>query len=199
MSASKDLIAIRDRFKALSADINWITGGEGTECDGEELRKDTYELARTVQQAIDDRKEKQFGVSKDDPELVKFLDGVIGTVEADSYAQHSLWQDYAVEGEKFGAPGRIRYSWVQGTGCGRQCGIIDMSPVMVSLNINIVDGNPILFYYGMSRVVDHEMIRKWLKANLPKTAFRADGYINNTDATNFCNILHSARRAKVVA
>jgi hypothetical protein len=193
-----DLTSIRDRFKALWADIHWLAGSRPPEATGKDVNdalKSVRELADDVQKAIDKRTTQGFGKAKDDPELVKLMTGVVGTVEADSHAQHSLWADYAIDGEKYGAPGRTRYSWEQGrSGLGRQVGSIDGHPVMISLLTNTVNGHKLLFYYGMSRVVDHEMIRDWLKANLPETALRGDGYIENTDATNFCNIIFANDR-----
>jgi hypothetical protein len=193
--APADLTSIRDRFKALFADVHLALDGQMSIPEGIEVRDAMMVLAKDVQRSIDKRTTQGFGKATDDPELVKLLDGVVGTVEADSHAQHALWADYAIEGEKYGAPGRKRYSWEQHNfGLGRQVGSIDGHPVMISLLTNTVNGHKLLFYYGMSRVVDHEMIRDWLKANLPETALRGDGYIENTDATNFCNIIFANDR-----
>jgi hypothetical protein len=121
-----------------------------------------------------------------DEEMRKFLEGVIGCVEADGYAQHMLWHQYHHK-PHFDQP---PMTWEQGrSGLCEIVGYVADMPVNVSLYVNVVDGHRILFYDAVSRVVDHEMVREWLDKVLPDSARRPDGYINNTDATNFSNIL----------
>ena len=63
-----------------------------------------------------------------------------------------------------------------------------------------VGGHKILFVDPTSRVVDHEMIRAWLQANAPVTAFHGCDPrkgLNIVDAGNFHNVL--PRTSSVVA
>lgn len=126
-----------------------------------------------------------------DEHLIEFLDGVIGCVEANSFESHQLWSNFHYHAEKLGY---TKLSWVQGMqGTSRVVGTVQVAgedmPVNVSLNINTINGHKILFYDACSRCVDHDMVRKWLDTVLPDSAHRADGYINNTDANNFHNVL----------
>ncbi len=132
---------------------------------------------------------------KDSPEIVEFLRGVIGTCEATRNEHHMLWQLHHHDAEKFDY---TKLSWKSGLGgylitVGSTFG----EPVCISINADIVDGHKILFYHATSNIVDHTMIRSWLDAVMPKTAFRKDGYLNNTDATNFTNILPMKERVSV--
>lgn len=113
-----------------------------------------------------------------DEEMINFLDGVVGVVEADSFARHVLWKENR-DREK----PRL---WDQNlSGFGQTVGFVKKMPVCISLLTATVDGRKVLFVHPTSVVVDHRMIDKWLKKSLPETAFRSDEYINRTDATNF--------------
>jgi hypothetical protein len=116
-----------------------------------------------------------------DGEMAKFLSGVVGVVEADSYAQHMLW-----------AENRRREKPLKWTGNSRglmeTIGNLGGMPVCVSLFTAEIDGHKLLFIDATSQVVDHRMIDGWLKKTMPPSAFRKDGYINRTDATNFHNV-----------
>lgn len=114
----------------------------------------------------------------DPQEMTDFLDGVVGAVEANSYEKYMLW--YENQQSKY------RKTWVSNNmGLMEIVGYIDKRPVCISLFTSVVGSRKILFYYATSQIVDHLMIDEWLKENLPKTAFRNDGYVNKTDATNF--------------
>lgn len=60
--------------------------------------------------------------------------------------------------------------------------------VIVSMQWNRINGVLVLFYEGISRVVDHEMIEEWLKA---RCAPRWDkgSRLAYTNAANFHNVL----------
>lgn len=121
-----------------------------------------------------------------DDEIVSYLEGVIGCVEANSFEQHSLWKDNR-DREKNGL---LHREWNStGHGLGETIGYVDERPVAISLKTVVIDGQKILLYYATSTVVDHDMIREWLKVNLPETA-KGDypGGYNHTDATNFHNV-----------
>lgn len=121
-----------------------------------------------------------------DDEIVRFLEGVVGCVEANSFEKHSLWK----ENHYLADDARHKREWKDSnSGYGIIIGYVDERPIHLSLRIATIDGQKILFYYATSQVVDHEMIREWLKVNLPDTA-KGDypGGYNHTDATNFHNV-----------
>lgn len=124
----------------------------------------------------------------------EFLEGVEGVVEADSYATHMLWREYAEQAAKFALSDKSqRYKWEQGSfGYGAKVGEIGGRPVWISILCNVVNGQKLLFWHVTSPAADYDLCDAWLRAHLPASAFRADGYINRTDPMNFSNILRSA-------
>lgn len=121
-----------------------------------------------------------------DDEIVRFLEGVVGCVEANSFEKHSLWK----ENHYLADDARHKREWKDNhSGYGITIGCVDDRPVHLSLRIATIDGQKILFYYATSQVVDHKMIREWLEVNLPDTAKgNYPGGYNTTDATNFHNV-----------
>ena len=121
-----------------------------------------------------------------DDEIVRFMEGVIGCVEANSFEQHCLWKEnhYMEDGN------RSKREWKDNSsGTGETVGYVDERPVSISLRTAIIDGQKILFYYPTSNVIDHKMICEWLLLNLPDTAKgNYPGGYNTTDATNFHNV-----------
>lgn len=120
--------------------------------------------------------------------MKEFLEGVVGVVEANSFETLCLWQKHTDGGK------RNSDTWVQHlSGPLVTVGHMDTSdkryPVCISLFINEVNGRKILFLEATSIVVNWDMISTWLIENLPKTAFRDNGYINKTNAMNFFNLL----------
>lgn len=114
----------------------------------------------------------------DPGEMTKFLSGVVGVVEANSYEKHMLWN----ENRQRESP-RV---WEENlSGFIETIGHINKVPVCISLNTAEVAYQKILFVDPTSQVVDHRMVDKWLKDNLPKSAFRSNGYVNKTNAMNF--------------
>lgn len=127
-----------------------------------------------------------------DEEMQKFLEGVIGAVEADSYSQHMLWSEYHYRPREGFDP----LTWEQGmSGLMEIIGYLKINgedrPVCLSLFKARVKGELILFYHATSQVVDYRMVDEWLKKNLPPTAIRENGYPNTTDAMNFYNIFRN--------
>lgn len=117
---------------------------------------------------------------KPDEEMTRYLDGVVGVVEASRCEQYMLW----AENDRIS-----RRSWISSTsGYGETVGSVSGMPVHVSLSTATVDGHKLVFADAVSRVVDHTMVRDWLEAALPKTARKADGRLNITDAMNFHNV-----------
>jgi hypothetical protein len=118
--------------------------------------------------------------NKASAEILAYLDGVVGVVEANSFEQHSLWKEAQREFPRV---------WKDvGHGYGQIVGSIGSMPVWISLLTAVVDEQKLLFFYPTSRVVDWDLIDKWLEDNLPRRAFRKDGYLNKTDAMNFANV-----------
>lgn len=113
-------------------------------------------------------------------------------VEADSFARHALWCDHSTrslwpprhgEGVEWSGNGAHGYQITVGH--------IGERPVCVSLTIDEIGGQTVLFYTAISQVVDHKMIEEWFAANLP--APRRDGGARRAhcDAMNFADCLHA--------
>lgn len=154
------------------------------------------DIAKAAGFVVGERKER--GAATDE-EMRSYLEGVVGAVDADSYAQHALWADYAEDAIRF-RPGcdRRRYPWKStGHGLLTCVGTIGDMEVWVSLMTVTVNDHKLLFYYASGTYVDHNMVRSWLEKNLPDTAkgARFPGGFNHTDATNFCNIFFRMEHA----
>jgi hypothetical protein len=121
------------------------------------------------------------GFVSENEQMTAFLANVIGAVEANSYEKLMLW-----DANTRLTPPRI---WKENnSGLLEVVGRLADMPVCIGLWTAEIDGHKILFYDATSQVVDYRMIDNWLETNLPKTAFRKDGYVNKTDAMNFRNI-----------
>ncbi len=116
----------------------------------------------------------------EDKELTKFLEGVVGSVEASDFEYFSLYEDEKSHGSE----------WKENlSGIWRNIGSIADRPVCVSLRTAEINGAKILFWHPTSPMVDYDLIEAWLKRVLPKTAIRDDNHLKRTDAMNFCNIV----------
>jgi hypothetical protein len=119
-----------------------------------------------------------------DPNLTEFLAGTVGVVEANSFEVMCLWKEHKTRG-----------TWVEhplGMGC--TVGHFGDMPVHVSLRTAEVDGHKILFIDPTSQVVDHRMVRDWLRSEMPKSAkCTATGAVNKVDAMNFHNVFPRER------
>lgn len=114
-------------------------------------------------------------------EYAELLEGVVAVVEATSYEKHVLW-DKLHNGKG--------YTWEQSlSGPIVTIGYLDKRPVCISLFVHKINDRRILFIDATSGVVDWTMIDKWLEKNLPKTAFRDNGYLNKSDAQNIYNVV----------
>lgn len=122
-----------------------------------------------------------------DEEMSKFLNGVVGVVECDSYGHHMLWIENHYKATELE---HRKLDWKSDQmGMMEKVGEIDGMPVCISLFKAEIDGQLILFVDPCSMVVDHRLIEAWYKRALPKSAFRANGYVNMTNAMNFHNVL----------
>lgn len=125
-----------------------------------------------------------------DEQMLKFLHGVEAVVEVgDNYARHMLWRHHHYESKRF--------TWEEDlSGLLETVGHLAEMPVCISLFKARVDGILVLFVEPTSMVVDHRLIQKWYEETLPKSAFRDDGYVNKTDAMNFCNVIFRVQRQR---
>lgn len=119
-------------------------------------------------------------------EITTFLSDIEAIIECDSFSQHALWKEF-----------HERCEWKQNlSGYGVTVGYLAEQPVFISILKAVVDSVTILFINPTSEVVDWRMIEKWLKKNMPATAYRDSTYLNKQDAQNFSNALFDAKRRK---
>lgn len=115
----------------------------------------------------------------------KFLENVVGCVEANSFERHCLWLHFAEEARMFECGQFIRYRWEQNSsGYLETVGTIDNRCVCISILTDKVDGKKLLFWFATSEAVDYQLIDQWLQKYLT-----AEAYANKSDATNFHNVL----------
>jgi hypothetical protein len=119
----------------------------------------------------------------DREELDKFLEGVVGIVEDATSLGASYIYEKVTERD-----GRDAYKQ-GGYGLMHTVGEVGDMPVCVSLNCNHIRGHKILFVEATSRVVDHKMIRDWIEAVAPKTAYDKHGRLNISDENNWPNAI----------
>lgn len=108
-----------------------------------------------------------------EPEIKSLLDGIAFVVEATSYEQLSLWQQWSTEAQKgdlaWTPPKRLRTNFVawEGDRAGWmvEVGKVNGAPVCISMMGATLDGVRVLFYEATSRVVDWGMIEAWFKEN----------------------------------
>lgn len=112
----------------------------------------------------------------------EFLKGVVGVCKATHTERHFLWEKYHYNDRLF--------TWVSGGGGpAPTIGRVGDMPVCIALSVDTIEGHRILFVDAVSMVVDWRMVDEFLKKHLPQSAFKDDGYINETDAMNFPNVL----------
>lgn len=179
---NSDLVTIRDKAKAVWADIHWLGDKENPEVV--ELMTDTRGIIDAMDKAIKER--RTVAISKEtDDEMQRFLDGCIGAVEANSFERHALWRlnDEKLDGKKL--------LWKENSsGLMTCCGMVGGREVWMSLSTAEVGGAKLLFYYASSTFVDHDLVRAWIDQSMPLTARDGieGGRVNHTDAMNFHNI-----------
>jgi hypothetical protein len=120
-------------------------------------------------------------------EIVDYLRGVVGVVEANGYETLCLWQE---NHEQRG----MRWNEAR-SGYGETVGMLAGMPVCLSLLVHEIDGHRLLFIDPTSQVVDHRAIEAWLREHLPASAHREYGGINKVDAMNFHNVFPRKRAA----
>lgn len=114
-----------------------------------------------------------------DGDMMKFLDGVSGVVEATGFENLCLWQRH-----------RDQRVWKENlSGFLQTVGLVWNMPVCIKLNTAEIDGRKLLFFHPTSQMIDYRLIDDWFKNALPRTAYREDGVLNRTDAMNFHTLL----------
>lgn len=119
------------------------------------------------------------------------------TVEADSFAKHTLWQNYAKEALDFrkeflNSQGlikelKLRHEWKDDSmGTVMQIGEIDKRPICVTFFWTKIDGHLVMFYDITSQLADHKMMEDWLKKYCNP---QHEGRSSNCDASNFHHCL----------
>jgi len=107
-------------------------------------------------------------------------------VEATSQEMHGLWLEWSEDAliHGFGSPKSRRVPWEQiSLGYGHEIGKFHGHPVFVAISFNVVAGRLIAFYEATSRVVEHDMVRKWTETEFPASR-------GHTNATNFSHAVY---------
>lgn len=138
-----------------------------------------------------------------DDEMVKTLNKVVYIVEATSAEQSFLWNQFAKEGEQFWTSkfSRSRVDWQQDN-CGwlPTIGTFVRRPVTLQLTFATINGHNVLFYYSPSQMVDHVLINRWLRQQMPQIFTESDGGRKRaTDADNFHLCVHYIDRLNEAA
>jgi len=101
-------------------------------------------------------------------------------VEADGFAQHSLWMMYSVDGKVYCTMDTNRVDWIHvASGTFETVGYLDEMPVTISLLYAVINSRVVTFWHSPSVVCDHRIIEKWFEDNLSDKVIRAN-------ASNFC-------------
>jgi hypothetical protein len=113
--------------------------------------------------------------------IEKFLEGVVGIVEADYFSHQMLWEYNNRE---------KMYSWIENL-----VGFMEIIPIStkpkksmaLSLRTAIINNQKILFVNPTSKYVDYDLINKWLLENVPESALKCNN-LNMVNAMNFHNV-----------
>lgn len=109
----------------------------------------------------------------------KFVEGVTGVVEANSFEMHCLHK----EANEYGIEWKAENS-----GFILTIGYLEGRPICASFfKAKIRNVSYVLFYYPTSIVVDYDKVRAFLDKNMPQSAFK-NGRLNHTDAQNAINV-----------
>ena len=139
-----------------------------------------------------------------DKEMDDWLKKVKFFVEADSFAQSTLWKEFSVQGRQFIQRTRgedeIRVSWDQETrGFNLTIGEIkvgrDRLPINISFSFATINGIYICFYEGISQLVHHAMIEDFLHTLYP-VKYDKGTRLAYTNASNFHHCLHFCKEEK---
>lgn len=129
-----------------------------------------------------------------DPEITKYLEGVIGVVEANTFEKSELWMRYSKSASPDPNRAYTCFDWRSSTvGQGLEIGRLAEFPICLSLYVDVIDGHRVLFMHSTSMVTHNGLIRTWLMNVLPASAMRESGYPNMVDALNFTNVFPTRR------
>jgi Zn ribbon nucleic-acid-binding protein len=113
-------------------------------------------------------------------EIVRYLEGVTGVLEANSYETLAMWRE------------KSEHFVLEQVRCGGYLQTIakaeDNTTVCLSIQLYTLNGEKILVVEATSRYVDYELVDKWLKKYMPETAFKDDNRLNKYDAMNAGNL-----------
>lgn len=115
----------------------------------------------------------------------KYFKDVVFLVEATHTEKHFIWEQYYYNpSPKFG---RVINSWEdEMMGHCLILGTIDNRPIAVTFYYAKILGKRVMFYEGTSQLVDHEMIKSWLKHfTLDKVRWDGNTRWAHCDAMNF--------------
>lgn len=119
-------------------------------------------------------------MTDEDESLTEFLNDVEGLVEANRFERQMLWSKH-----------HRTKRWEENlAGIGREVGKIGGKSIFISLNVDVINGQRILFWEATSVAVDHDRIRAWFETVMPRTAYDGDR-LNSVDAANFTNVLRA--------
>src|SRR5688572_12081284 len=92
------------------------------------------------------------------------LKAAVYVVEATSFERHSLWLQHSSEAaaHRWGE-GEEEWSGRGGSGWLVEVGTLAGFPVNMHVSFDSINGGLVLFWEGVSRVVDSEMLEAWLR------------------------------------
>lgn len=116
-------------------------------------------------------------------------------VEASSSEQQFLWEHYCKEA-MYSIPQRNKYDWKQlNPGWSETVGHISGRPIVVGINWAEVNGVLVMFWEGISQLVDYAMIDYWIRSVCSPTWDKGTR-LAHTDAMNFHHVLSYIREGK---
>src|SRR6218665_1693649 len=87
----------------------------------------------------------------DDSQMLKFLDGVVGVIEANSNEHSHIWERFT------NMHGKAAWD-SDNSGLLETVGYLDERPICISLRTAKLKGAKILFWHATSQLVDHKLI-----------------------------------------
>lgn len=110
------------------------------------------------------------------------FENILYVIEATDYERFSLWEDWAKQ-SAVSKSDRTLLNW-GGNSSSRmvRVGVVDGRPINIQVTVEIINGAKIIFYEGISQLVDYKMIRAWVDENL---LTEIDGRPNHSNAMNF--------------
>lgn len=148
-----------------------------------------FHVAETIlytQEPEEDRVKNPDRFQFDNMELEDRLDHTVFLVQATHNETHSYWKEYHDNPDKRFKEPPIK-TWDQASGKCFTVGYFGEHPVAVQIFWNKINGQWVGFWEPTSRVVDYQMIEKWLDQNYTRKTH--DGRNARCDSSNFHNCL----------